>query len=218
MAKGSFRQLVKGIKLDPKAKSFRVSGSDAEGVGNPLSKLGYSTTAKSFRLSRGKVNLGQGGEDTTRSVNNTIQRSDGDIILVEASRFNVQKPVQKSVINIYNPRRVNVTGGGTETATTPASGETTSEDFTTQAEKKEEELEARRRRSMFSFFSRKDKDKDEKSDEEDGLWLLSTPLSSVLDNLPLRASQSRGPGSRSRTRGRVVAVSERSSWWCGIIF
>lgn len=111
-------------------------------IKNFLDKL--EPNQNSFRLSR--KNSGGGGPvrlNNTRSrspqqdvIENIGESKDGkSIFLVDAKQLQFEKPVVGSVINIYNPKKVNMAGTGKGSA-----------DFTSEAEKKEIELEQRRKR------------------------------------------------------------------------
>ena len=116
------------------------------GVRDKLSKVGLDTSASSFRLGgrtkASSVNLAadRDAKSTTQAVNNAI--GNGDVMLVDTRQVYFRRPVTRSAINIYNPRKVEIAGGAGS-----------SKDQTTEAEKREEELEARRRRRRMALLT-----------------------------------------------------------------
>ena len=132
-------------QLSSNQDSFKLRGSGM-GVRDKLSKVGLDTSASSFRLGgrtkASSVNLAadRDAKSTTQAVNNAI--GNGDVMLVDTRQVYFRRPVTRSAINIYNPRKVEIAGGAGS-----------SKDQTTEAEKREEELEARRRRRRMALLT-----------------------------------------------------------------
>ena len=134
------RSLRSGIKYDDKGRSFLPTNAS-------LQSMGYDPNAKSFGLFGSKsgklTSSGSGEESRSRKTHSAVNSaiSQGDILLVDTSKFDVKKEVRESVINIYNPKRVFLNSKD-------------SHDPTTRAEKREQELEARRQRSLSLMSGR----------------------------------------------------------------
>lgn len=122
-----------GLSIDKSARSFRPTT-------NVLERMGYDSQAKSFGLfgpGSGRTNPSSQQDARARKTHSAVDEAvkNGDVLLVDTSRFNVNKDVKQSVINIYNPRRVIL-------------NDKSGDDPTTRAERREQELEARRRRRL----------------------------------------------------------------------
>ena len=132
-------------QLNSNQDSFKLTGSGL-GVRDKLSKVGLDTSAKSFRLGgrtkASSVNLAadRDAKTTTQAVNNAI--GNGDVMLMDTRQVYFRRPVTRSAINIYNPRKVEI-----------GAGSGGSKDQTTEAEKREQELEARRRRRRMALLT-----------------------------------------------------------------
>lgn len=116
---GVFRGIRSGFGYDSSMRSFGL-GSGSDELGNIQRKKG-----------KAKTQVGGDDKEIAKGVASAI--SNGDIILSDSRNFNVNKPVNRSVINIYNPRRVDIKNQGE------------SLDKTTESERREQELEAARR-------------------------------------------------------------------------
>ena len=105
---------IRGIGMDNQMRSFGIFGGGTRVVKDRTKGKSQVSDDKSI----------------AQGVANAVMN--GDIILSDARRFEVNKPVRRSIINIYNPRRVNINQQG-------------SLDKTTESERREQELEAARR-------------------------------------------------------------------------
>lgn len=116
---GALRGFQRGVKYDSGMRSFSLGGRSDE-LGN-------------IQRKKGKAKSKAGGQDKNIAEGVASAIANGDIILSDARRFDINRPVNRSVINIYDPRRVNIVNqDGTQ-------------DKTTESERREQELEAARR-------------------------------------------------------------------------
>jgi hypothetical protein len=139
---GAIRNIIKNLSqnvgYDKSAKSFRTSDSDLK---SKLSSLGYSSTARSFRLASKPDNIRTtklASDANSKKITDATASaiSQGDTLLIDTRSFDVRRPINRSVINIYNPKNVNMTTVGD------------SKDKTTESERRELELEARRKETQ----------------------------------------------------------------------
>jgi len=136
----SIKSLIKNIRYDKNASSFSPIGGYGSTISRMFQSAGYDANARTFRM-------GSGGKITPKSTDRHVAKthqavdqavSQGDVLLIDTSKFEIKKDIKNSVINIYNPKKVIL--------------ESSSQDFTSESEKREMELEARRKSTNLKLL------------------------------------------------------------------